>query len=191
MKMRRAFSLILTIITILLLCLFSLALAACGAGDQAQQREEANPAEQDETQDEARDEAQGETQDEAQDEAQTEAQTGEEQAQQAAEEMAEIYEQFHGQVEIYPGALPDTSDAAAQARDAAGGDFILFTGHAPEKVVAFYDNSLKRIRDIEKEEAPSGVTYTFTDDRGESARIDIVQAGPSPQDGTYIIISIG
>jgi hypothetical protein len=110
---------------------------------------------------------------------------------QTARELAEIQEEFHGQLEIYPGAIPDTSGTAAQVKEDAGADWVLRTNDNRENVVRFYDRELRRMRDLDKEETPSSVVYSFVDERGESASIEVVRAGPALQDGTYIIVTAG
>jgi hypothetical protein len=115
----------------------------------------------------------------------------EQQADKAAEEMAEIHQQFQGQMEIFPGAMPDTSAAAVRVKEAASADWILFTEEPQDRVVRFYERALRRMRDLDKEETPSRVVFYFSDNRGQSVRLEVVQAGSGPQDGTYIIVAAG
>jgi hypothetical protein len=179
MKKRRALSLT---IVLLLLFLLPLALAACGDGGNEEQGQADKQEQRGEEEKRRREKSPGQGEEPVEE-------LSEEQ--QAAKEMAEIHQQFRGQVEVFPGAMPDTSAAATQAREDSGGDWVLFTPENPQAVARFYESSLRRMRDLEKEDTPSGVVFTFTDDRGGSARVEVVQAGSAQQDGTYIIMAAG
>jgi hypothetical protein len=108
---------------------------------------------------------------------------------QGGRNLADLERALHGQVEIYHGAELDTSEEATRQMDETG-EWVLLAGEAPDKVVRFYDDELRRVKDLEREEIGGGVSYSFHSGQGQAVTIDVVQAGSTRKEGTRITITI-
>jgi hypothetical protein len=108
---------------------------------------------------------------------------------QGGRSLADLERALHGQVEIYHGAELDTSEEATRQMNETG-EWVLLTREASGQVTRFYDNELRRVKDLAREEIDGGVSYSFHTGQGQAVTIDVVQAGSTRKEGTRITIAI-
>jgi hypothetical protein len=91
-------------------------------------------------------------------------------------------------VPVYPGAALDTSHAEKMNLPGAA---LLKSSSPRASVTAFYDKELKqKASALKNAQAGSGLTaYTYRTEEGNTVMIELVDFGPTPEEGTTIMVS--
>ncbi len=118
---------------------------------------------------------------------------GDQQAGQAGDHgnaKVEMERELHGQVREYPGSREDNSAAALDKLEEAGGDWILITRDALDRVAEFYRHELRSKKGFTEESSSGSVKFSFNENDGGTVTLVVTQAGSSKEDGTHVIISV-
>ncbi len=161
----------LSIVALLLLCVFLAALLVAMDGDD-------QAAEQLEGQQEMDQQAAEQLEEQSSDQPTADQQSGQQEGQSTDQQsnhqtgpsgksLADLRRALGGEGDLYHGAELDTSEEAVNEMNETGG-WILLTRDAPDRVIQFYDRELKGTRDLTKQEGDGGAAYSFRTREGKA-----------------------